>query len=426
MTVNRDRLYEEVWAEPMVVVAMRYGVSANFLARVCHTLNVPHPPRGYWAKLKVGAASPKPELPAAAGGHPTEWTKGMRAVARALSPPSTPAPAPTARRGWRPARHPLVDGAADLYQRGYKSESGYLRPYKRKLADVFASAGALADALSLASEFYLTFEDRGHKVSLATDGALSGRPAVDHRAVEVKNERYPDERERWAPGQLTVVGIGPLAVGLTIYELSERIEMRYVKGAWVPAAESKPERWRTGYDRDWTTHKDRPSGRFAVRAYSPYGFAEWSQEWRDEKPGQLLKRLKRICTEVEEFAPRLAQMVEEGRKRAEEQHRKWLAEQEEAKRRREEERRAQARKQSRESLLTVISRWADVVRVQEFFTDADRRVAELSEERRAALLERLARAREVLGSLDALRYLEGWRTPEEVFVELTAKDPYNW
>jgi hypothetical protein len=42
------------------------------------------------------------------------------------------------------------------------------------------------------------------------------------------------------------------------------------------------------------------------------------------------------------------------------------------------------------------------------------------------LLERLARAREVLGSLDALRYLEGWRTPEEVFAELTAKDPYGW
>src|SRR5688572_28508764 len=117
MTVKRDRLYQEVWAEPMIVVATRYGVSANFLARVCITLNVPHPPRGYWAKRKVGAASPKPELPAAAGGHPTEWTKGMRAVARALSPSSTPAPAPTVRRGWRPARHPLVDGAADLYRR---------------------------------------------------------------------------------------------------------------------------------------------------------------------------------------------------------------------------------------------------------------------------------------------------------------------
>jgi hypothetical protein len=68
MTVTREALYEEVWADPMIVVATRYEVSANFLARVCHTPNVPHPPRGYWAKLKVGAAPPKPGLPAAGGG----------------------------------------------------------------------------------------------------------------------------------------------------------------------------------------------------------------------------------------------------------------------------------------------------------------------------------------------------------------------
>jgi hypothetical protein len=54
MSITREKLYEEVWAEPMTVVAARYQVSGNFLARVCVALNVPHPPRGYWAKLKVG------------------------------------------------------------------------------------------------------------------------------------------------------------------------------------------------------------------------------------------------------------------------------------------------------------------------------------------------------------------------------------
>ncbi|HPA80588.1 MAG TPA: hypothetical protein PLS95_07210 [Thermoanaerobaculales bacterium] len=35
MGVTREKLYEEVWAEPMTTVAARYGVSSNFLARVC-------------------------------------------------------------------------------------------------------------------------------------------------------------------------------------------------------------------------------------------------------------------------------------------------------------------------------------------------------------------------------------------------------
>jgi hypothetical protein len=35
MSVTRDELYEEVWAEPMAKVAVRYRISANYLARVC-------------------------------------------------------------------------------------------------------------------------------------------------------------------------------------------------------------------------------------------------------------------------------------------------------------------------------------------------------------------------------------------------------
>ena len=35
MSVTREQLYPEVWAEPMTRVAARYDVSANYLARVC-------------------------------------------------------------------------------------------------------------------------------------------------------------------------------------------------------------------------------------------------------------------------------------------------------------------------------------------------------------------------------------------------------
>lgn len=58
MAVTREKLYEEIWAEPMTKVAVRYGVSSSFLARVCERLNVPRPPRGYWAQLEVGKLPP--------------------------------------------------------------------------------------------------------------------------------------------------------------------------------------------------------------------------------------------------------------------------------------------------------------------------------------------------------------------------------
>jgi hypothetical protein len=76
MNVSREKLYEEVWAEPMTTVAKRYDLSSNFLARVCERLNVPRPPRGYWQQLRVGKATPKPKLPPARPRDQLVWVRG--------------------------------------------------------------------------------------------------------------------------------------------------------------------------------------------------------------------------------------------------------------------------------------------------------------------------------------------------------------
>ena len=53
-SVSREELYELAWAEPMLALAKKFGVSSSYMARVCTRLNVPRPERGYWAKLAVG------------------------------------------------------------------------------------------------------------------------------------------------------------------------------------------------------------------------------------------------------------------------------------------------------------------------------------------------------------------------------------
>lgn len=62
---NREKLYEEVWAEPMLKVAARYGVSDVALAKTCRKFRVPVPGRGYWAKKAAGKnVKARPPLPA--------------------------------------------------------------------------------------------------------------------------------------------------------------------------------------------------------------------------------------------------------------------------------------------------------------------------------------------------------------------------
>jgi hypothetical protein len=60
---NREKLYKEVWAKPVVEVAIQYGVSDVAIHKVCKALNVPTPPPGYWARVRAGAKIAKTPLP---------------------------------------------------------------------------------------------------------------------------------------------------------------------------------------------------------------------------------------------------------------------------------------------------------------------------------------------------------------------------
>lgn len=60
---DREELYRLVWSEPMSKLAPRYGLSDRGLAKLCHRMAVPVPPRGHWAKLAHGKNSTQPPLP---------------------------------------------------------------------------------------------------------------------------------------------------------------------------------------------------------------------------------------------------------------------------------------------------------------------------------------------------------------------------
>lgn len=61
-TFERQKLFDEVWATPVTELAKEYGLSDVGLRKICVSLDVPMPPRGYWAKLAAGKMIPKPPL----------------------------------------------------------------------------------------------------------------------------------------------------------------------------------------------------------------------------------------------------------------------------------------------------------------------------------------------------------------------------
>jgi len=63
MRYDRQELYEQVWLEPVQHVAKSYEISDVRLGKICRILQVPVPPRGYWARVRNGYTMRQPLLP---------------------------------------------------------------------------------------------------------------------------------------------------------------------------------------------------------------------------------------------------------------------------------------------------------------------------------------------------------------------------
>ena len=365
-----------VWSEPMLRVAARFGVSSSYLARVCTLLNVPRPERGHWAKLVGGKAPKQPPLPEPRPVDPLEWTRDGALPKRARSLPRPPDQRPRRKRTVQrqlPDRHPLVSGAKPLFEAGRLSWHGkYLKPAKKLLVGLAVTQTWLDRAIAFANELFLALEARDHRVVIAPNSEQFDRADVDELENPGKGLHHND---LWSPMRFTVVYIGTVAIGLTVVEMSEAAEARYVNGEYVRLTDYVTKRrGRYAQDYGWTSTHDFPTGRLCLQAYSPYPPANWTQQWRETLTRNLSGQIPAIIRELEKAGVEIARLVEEGERQAEIERKRREAEYERWHREEEARRAAKALKDSKEELLQVIDTWAEAKRLEAFFADAERRI----------------------------------------------------
>ena len=156
-----------------------------------------------------------------------------------------------------------------------------------------------------------------------------------------------------------------------------------------------------------------PSWRLCLRGSSPYARAKWEKQWREGRGSDLSSKVPQIVRELETEAATIAALVAEGERQAEIERQKWEVQQAKWRAEEAERRRIQNTKESREELFAIIEAWGAAKQIEGFFEDAQRRAAELDEATRDAVLDRLKRARALLGDVDALRRFRAWLSPEE-------------
>lgn len=196
--VDREALYEEVWSDPIVVVARRYGLSDVGLLKACRRMGIPVPTRGYWAKVRAGKVMRKLPLPPlrtdrAAPVGPTPLTAEARKVrdsikaavsaARSASRKSSESPAaaaPVKAEGssastpQKPASaerlHPLIQSAKTRLQseEGWDLDSG-VRAAPKEVFDLQATRRSLKRGLQLANLVLYSLESHGFVFSIDTE-----------------------------------------------------------------------------------------------------------------------------------------------------------------------------------------------------------------------------------------------------------------
>jgi len=423
--ISRERLYQEVWAEPIITLSKKYGVSGSYLARICTLLNVPRPSRGYWARVAAWRRVPqRPSLPDPKPGAEIEWARNGQARRAPLTFEKQPRKnKPQRKRCDLPALHPLLEGFLARLNEGRDSIfNPFIRPIKRLLPDIIVSKKTASRVIDVANELYLLLEQHHHPVTFTPHGQYLFRHSVDEREKARGNNH---NSYLWSPSRPTVVFIGSVAIGLTIYEMTEYVEVRSIEGEYVKISDLTPQQIKkAARSYSWTTTRDMPSGRLCIQAYSPYSETNLSRQWKESKVGEFPGNFREIVKELEVDAATIAKQVEEVERKAEieriehEKQREierlqWEAEKaklatEEAVRRR-----IKAKKDSRDELSSIINAWTEAKRIEEFFADAELRAAELNDEERELLLQRIKLAREMVGGTDALQWFGSWKSPDE-------------
>lgn len=195
--IDRQTLYEEVWSEPVTTVAARYGLSDVGLAKICRSLAIPLPSRGYWAKIKAGkimAKAPLPKIHQASHHVPKlvklqpEQITSREAAKEAQAKVRREVVAHVAQEATPSALHPLIQAASKRLKRRDGWPAGSVeRSASKEILDISVTLGTLDRALNFSDGLLKNLKAHGFDFEIdSTAGKTLFRKIDTNTRLEFK------------------------------------------------------------------------------------------------------------------------------------------------------------------------------------------------------------------------------------------------
>jgi len=262
--LSREELHDLIWSKPTAKLANEFGVSDVAIAKWCKKMEIPKPPRGYWAKKRVGKNVPnKPRLKALSKKgveiieyyHDSEAAKNEKVNPRDIEviPGSLDTP------------HKLVSSSLKALRKGRPwGVRNIIYSQNKRVLDIQVTASSIDRACTIFDSLVKTLEHEGIKVYIDTSGESTKTIA------EVEGEQ----------------------IQIGIDEKTKRIENKP-----APGKKGKRSNVFSGYPQ----YEYHPTGRLSliVRSWGTYGIRS---EWKDGKIQRIENLIQSTINSLELIA----------------------------------------------------------------------------------------------------------------------------
>ncbi|MFJ5159692.1 hypothetical protein ACIP6T_11015 [Pantoea sp. NPDC088449] len=416
---DRQSLHKLIWSEPVQQAAVKLGVTEEFLIAKCIELQIPRPLEGYWRAIAKGIAPPVPSLPRYKDKESFN-PPNQPDVQQATEPegeqplPSGPKSVPKGRpkspnRSIQGAQ--LFSATKEILVKSPITQLGYYKPSKRKLFDVNVSDTGLNDAETFLLNLFAAIEKNGLRIRLAEMSESLRRRDITVSEDGSREFLYPS---LWKPSGPSVICIEGLNVGFSLVEMTEEVPVKQVKGRYV--RDEKMINWSRGKNSaelDYYSRRHIPCGRFRIQLYSPYEPEGWHQVFTQTKTCGLISQIPKMIKAAQSAVPIMRKEIQEQKERAEAQRKRIELQIIEYEKREVIRRKEEAFKNSVSELQGIMTKWAEDMRVEQFFIDAEKDIANCDPILQEKLRERLKAAKDFMQGETALERLLRWRTPDE-------------